>query len=115
MLFLLGYGPLDISQIKIGDTAIEDYEDAEWELRSGFPDDAPARLYPGAVAEAELNIQLRKTNGAAALAVPDTVYECGVVERVKRIRATGAGCANSSRVRRRRRRESASPRPSADR
>ncbi|MBE3605151.1 hypothetical protein IMX07_16220 [bacterium] len=33
MLFLLGYGPLDISQIKIGDTAIEDYEDVEWELR----------------------------------------------------------------------------------
>ena len=62
MLFLLGYGPLDISQIKIGDTAIEDYEDVEWELRSGFPDDAPTWLYPGSVAETELNIQLSKAN-----------------------------------------------------
>lgn len=25
MLFLLGYGPLDISQIRIGDTAMENY------------------------------------------------------------------------------------------
>jgi hypothetical protein len=52
MLFLPGYGPLDISQIKIGDTAIEDYEDVEWELRAGFADDAPTRLYPGADQEA---------------------------------------------------------------
>ncbi|MBF6560381.1 MAG: hypothetical protein IVW56_08840 [Candidatus Binataceae bacterium] len=63
MLFLLGYGPLDISQIKIGDTALEDYEDVEWELRAGFADDAPTRLYPGAVSEVGLNIQLSKTNG----------------------------------------------------
>jgi hypothetical protein len=72
MLFLLGYGPLDISQIKIGDTAIEDYEDVEWELRSGFPDDAPTHLYPGSVSEAELNIQLSKTNGGGAA---PTVYD----------------------------------------
>ena len=72
MLFLLGYGPLDISQIKIGDTAIEDYEDVEWELRSGFTDDAPTRLYPGAVSEAGLNIQLSKTNGGG---IAPTVYD----------------------------------------
>ncbi len=41
MLFLLGYGPLDISEINIADTAIEDYKDIEWELRAGFTDDAP--------------------------------------------------------------------------
>jgi predicted phage tail protein len=61
MLFLLGYGPLDISQIQIGDTAIEDYEDVEWELRAGFTDDAPSRLYPGSVVETDLSIQLSKT------------------------------------------------------
>ncbi len=72
MLFLLGYGPLDISQIKIGDTAIEDYEDVEWELRAGFPDDAPTRLYPGSVSEADFNIQLSKTNGGG---VALTVYD----------------------------------------
>ncbi len=72
MLFLLGYGPLDISQIKLGDTALEDYEDVEWELRSGFPDDAPTRLYPGSVSEAELNIQLSTTNGGG---IAPTVYD----------------------------------------
>ena len=72
MLFLPGYGPLDISRIKIGDTAIEDYEDVEWELRSGFADDAPMRLYPGSVSEAELNIQLSKTNGGG---IAPTVYD----------------------------------------
>ena len=72
MLFLPGYGPLDISQIKIGDTAIEDYEDVEWELRAGFPDDAPTRLYPGSVSEAALNIQLSKTNGGG---LAPTVYD----------------------------------------
>jgi hypothetical protein len=66
MLFLLGYGPLDISQILIGDTAIEDYEDVEWELRAGFPDDAPSRLYSGSVAESDINIQLSKSNVGSA-------------------------------------------------
>ena len=70
MLFLLGYGPLDISEIQIGDTAIESYQDIEWELRAGFPDDAPTRLYPGSVAESDLNIQLSKSNIGSA----PTVY-----------------------------------------
>ena len=61
MLFLLGYGPLDISQINIADTAIEDYKDIEWELRAGFTDDAPSRLYPGSVAEQDFSIVLSTT------------------------------------------------------
>ncbi len=48
MLFVLGYGPLDITQIKIGDTLLSDYEDVEWEVRAGYPDDAPPSLYTGA-------------------------------------------------------------------
>ena len=71
MLFLLGYGPLDIPQIKIGDTAIEDYEDVEWELRAGFPDDAPSRLYPGSVVESDFNEQLSQTVSSS----PPTVYD----------------------------------------
>jgi hypothetical protein len=76
MLFLLGYGPLDISQIKIGDTAIENYEDVEWELRAGFTDDAPSRLYPGSVAETDINIQLSKSNVGSA----PTVYGWSVTQ-----------------------------------
>jgi len=76
MLFLLGYGPLDISHILIGDTAIEDYEDVEWELRAGFTDDAPSRLYPGSLAETGLNIQLSKSNVGSA----PTVYGWSVTQ-----------------------------------
>ncbi len=76
MLFLLGYGPLDISQILIGDTAIEDYEDVEWELRAGFSDNAPSRLYPGSVAESDINIQLSKSNVGSA----PTVYGWSVTQ-----------------------------------
>lgn len=32
VLLMLGYGPLDISEIKIGDTPITDYEDVEYEI-----------------------------------------------------------------------------------
>jgi hypothetical protein len=66
MLFLLGYGPLDISKILIGDTAIENYQDIEWELRSGFTDDAPIRLYPGSVFENDFSEQLSRTNPGSA-------------------------------------------------
>jgi predicted phage tail protein len=62
MILLLGYGPLDISQIKIGDTAIENFEDVEWELRSGFLNDAPPRLYPGSVVEQDFSSVLSTTN-----------------------------------------------------
>ncbi len=61
MLFVLGYGPLDITQIKIGDTLLSDYEDVEWEVRAGYPDDAPPSLYTGAVTETSFNIQLAKS------------------------------------------------------
>ncbi len=61
MLFVLGYGPLDITQIKIGDTLLSDYEDVQWEVRAGYPDDAPPSLYTGAVMETSFNIQLVKS------------------------------------------------------
>ena len=61
MLFVLGYGPLDVTELKIGDTLLSDYEDVEWEVRAGYPDDAPPSLYTGAVMETSFNIQLVKS------------------------------------------------------
>lgn len=51
LLFCFGYGPLAIDQIKIGDTAIEEYSDVEMEIRQGFPDDAPITIYSNQVLE----------------------------------------------------------------
>jgi hypothetical protein len=62
MLFLLGYGPIDVTQIKIKDNPIEGFKDVEWELREGFPDDSPPRLYPGSVLEDDFTFQLSSNN-----------------------------------------------------
>jgi hypothetical protein len=57
-LFVLGYGPLDISQIRLQDSLIANYEDVEWEFRAGFPDDAPLTLYTGEVVTDSINMLL---------------------------------------------------------
>jgi len=43
-IFNLGYGPLDISDIRIGEKPIAEYEDVEYEVRSGEVGDAPFTL-----------------------------------------------------------------------
>lgn len=57
-IFCLGYGPLDISQVKLGDTLLVEYEDVEWEMRAGYPDDDPITIYTDAVTEDNINVLL---------------------------------------------------------
>jgi len=45
-LFCFGYGPLRISDLRIGDTSIEDFEDIDVEIREGREGDGPLTLYP---------------------------------------------------------------------
>lgn len=61
--FILGYGPLAISEIKIGETPIESFEGVEWEAREGRPDDPPLVLYPGTVLEDSLAVLLAQETG----------------------------------------------------
>lgn len=48
-LFCFGYGPLKISEIKIGDNLLENYSDVEYEIREGWQDDDPITLYSNQV------------------------------------------------------------------
>lgn len=57
-LFLLGYGPLALSDFKIGETALDLFEDVEMEVRSGYPDEDPFTLFPNDVYEDALSIAL---------------------------------------------------------
>lgn len=57
-LFCFGYGPLDISDIRIGDTPITDYDEVEMEIREGREDDAPVTLYPRQVLEDAEQVEL---------------------------------------------------------
>lgn len=58
MLFVVGYGPLEIEDLRIGETPIEEYEGVEVEIREGREGEAPITIYPGVVLEEPLSVQL---------------------------------------------------------
>ena len=45
-LFTFGYGPVDISDLRLGDTPISEFDEVEVEIREGRVGDAPVTLYP---------------------------------------------------------------------
>lgn len=70
MLFDVGYGPLAISDIKIGETPISQFEDCEHQIRYGYPSDTAITLFPSQVREEALNIQLRQVDGFVMRTTP---------------------------------------------
>lgn len=54
MVLLVGYGPIDVSDIRIGQTPITAFQDAEYEIREGWDDDAPLTLYTTQIREERL-------------------------------------------------------------
>lgn len=58
MLLLVGYGPLDISDIRIGTTPISAFPGAQVEIREGWADDTPVTLYTRLIHEDPLSILL---------------------------------------------------------
>lgn len=61
--FTFGYGPLDITDLQIGDTPIDQFAGVEIEIRNGYPDDEPLRIYPGTVNEQALSVLLQQADG----------------------------------------------------
>ena len=74
-LFNLGYGPMDISTLKIGDTPIEDFEDVVVEIREGYPGDTPITLYPSDVEEESVNYTLEHEGGGFVSTQPSVLYK----------------------------------------
>ncbi len=58
MLFVWGYGPLAISDLKIGETPLSDFTDVQIETRQGYPGDAPISLYTNSVIQNDLQVSL---------------------------------------------------------
>ena len=60
MVVVWGYGPLRISDIKIGETPISEFDDVEMETREGRDGDAALTLYPNTIDQQNLTIDLTK-------------------------------------------------------
>ena len=56
------YGPLELSDLKIGETAIAEFEGVEMEVRQGFPSDDPITLYTRDIHEEVLSVLLEEND-----------------------------------------------------
>ena len=57
-LFTFGYGAVLCSDLRLGDTSLDDYDEVEVEIREGRDGDAPITLYPKQVIEENVAVEL---------------------------------------------------------
>lgn len=91
-VFCLGYGRVEISDIRIGETSIDDYDEVELEIREGVAGDDLLSLYPGQVAEETIGAELTRPlprDDSGEIVTGDSI-ETPV------IRSTGADAASAS-------------------
>lgn len=58
LLFVIGYGPLDLTDLKIGETPIDQFDEVQYEIRRGYQDDLPVTLYTNQAFEQGLSVEL---------------------------------------------------------
>jgi hypothetical protein len=59
-LFTFGYGPEQLSDLKIGETPLDSFDEVQTEIREGYDTDEPVTLYPSQVIEDSLGAELRR-------------------------------------------------------
>ncbi|MFV0301560.1 MAG: phage tail protein, partial [Paracoccus sp. (in: a-proteobacteria)] len=59
-LFMFGEGRVDLTDFRIGDTSISEYDDIEMEVRSGVAGEAPCGLYPRQILEEGIGVELTR-------------------------------------------------------
>jgi hypothetical protein len=57
-IFCFGYGPLEISDLRLGETPLSAFKDYQIELRDGLLTDDPLQLYPAQVVEEQVGTRL---------------------------------------------------------
>lgn len=91
-LFCFGYGPLEISDIRIGDTPISEFRDVEIQVRQGYPTANPQTLYPRQVVEEAIGVELTRPRPRNASG--DVVSGPSIISPV--VRVTGDDAAGAS-------------------
>lgn len=64
LLFDCGYGPLTITDLKIGETAIDLFDDIEYQIKEGTTSDVAPTLYTNDIYEESLSINVTQVGGA---------------------------------------------------
>ncbi len=59
-LFLIGPGPVEISEMKLGDTPIENFKEVQTEVFLGLPGDDYSHLYPKQVLEERQTVSIKQ-------------------------------------------------------
>jgi hypothetical protein len=62
-IFNWGYGPLEFDTLKIGNTAIDDFDGVEVEHRYGYPDDDPLTKFTNAILEDQESADVTRDGG----------------------------------------------------
>ncbi|WP_291299284.1 host specificity factor TipJ family phage tail protein [Elioraea sp.] len=75
LLFDFGYGPLELSDLRIGAVPIEQFEGVEIEIRQGFPEDPPATLYSRTIRQDEYSLKITEAGGPQILETRDAAAE----------------------------------------
>lgn len=78
MLFIWGYGPLEIHDLKIGETPIEEFEGVEMETVDGSEGAPALSLYSRSVLQNDLQVKLTQTGGAEIRTTDTDVDEISV-------------------------------------
>lgn len=78
MLFVWGYGPMKISDIKLGDTLLSSYSDVEIETKEGWSTDTPLTLFPSAVQQDYIGVILASAGGQIKRTAKTNVDELSV-------------------------------------
>lgn len=74
-LFDVGYGPLDLSELRIGTIPLEQFDGVEIEIRQGYADDAPVGLYSNTIREDSYSLKLSAAAGRQIVETRDETDE----------------------------------------
>lgn len=72
-LFIVGYGPLDITEVKIGETPISHFDGVDIQIKEGYADDTATTIVPRQPFQQNLSIDLLNADGFHSLTTPDNI------------------------------------------